>query len=157
MTIWRCVACWIIKATRAQAHARASATPPPAHTHTEICNSAYPLQQCFANASHCYIIHALPELLSKYFDFAVSVSFHCCSILTFIYTVIRTSGRSLRTFEKQRSFRISGRTFLLFQVHTGIICHCGCRGENTTHSECWYYVHAAWNGSSLGNVTGTKL
>ena len=44
-TIWRRVACRIIKATRAQAHARAS-VPTPTYTHTQICNT-----YCFAMAT----------------------------------------------------------------------------------------------------------
>jgi hypothetical protein len=40
MTIWLLVACWISKATRAQAHARTRATTHArAHAHTEICNT----------------------------------------------------------------------------------------------------------------------
>jgi hypothetical protein len=52
MTIWRRVACWISKTTRAQAHARARAPtsihtlPTRTHTHTEICNT-----QCFSTAT----------------------------------------------------------------------------------------------------------
>jgi hypothetical protein len=37
MTIWRRVACWISKATRAKASDCALAPPP--HTHTELCNT----------------------------------------------------------------------------------------------------------------------
>ena len=41
MAIWRRVACWINKATRAQAHASARA-----HTHTQICKT-----YCFSTAT----------------------------------------------------------------------------------------------------------
>ena len=55
--IWRRVACWVSKATRAQAHVRARATtfihirmhthaPPRAHTHREICSNC-----CFFTAT----------------------------------------------------------------------------------------------------------
>jgi hypothetical protein len=61
MTKWRRVACWITKATRAQAHARACVPShihvrmhtrepllPPTHTHTEICNNyVFPRRQLF--------------------------------------------------------------------------------------------------------------
>ena len=45
ITIWQLIVCWISKATRAQAHARARApthihvlTHPRARTYTQICN-----------------------------------------------------------------------------------------------------------------------
>jgi hypothetical protein len=48
MTIWRCVECWISKATRAQAHARIRA-PTTTHTRTQIyiILIAFPWQQRF--------------------------------------------------------------------------------------------------------------
>ena len=43
MEIWRRAACWVIKATHAQAHAHARA---PTHARTEVCNTYYfPRQQ----------------------------------------------------------------------------------------------------------------
>ena len=77
MTVWRRVAFWISKATRAQAHARACApthvhfrTHPPAptrtHTHTQA-NMQYLLlfhdKNGYVNAPQCYIIRTLPVLL----------------------------------------------------------------------------------------------
>ena len=48
MTIWRRVACWMSKATRAQAHTSASKFPPPPYTHTEyVILNAFPPQQLF--------------------------------------------------------------------------------------------------------------
>jgi hypothetical protein len=66
VTIWRIrVAYWISKATYTHAHADANA---PGHldacAHTDI---AFPRQQCFANAPHCYIIRAFRVLfISRY-------------------------------------------------------------------------------------------
>ena len=44
MTVWRRVAYWIIKVTRAQVHASARA---PAHTSKYVKRSAFPRQQRF--------------------------------------------------------------------------------------------------------------
>ena len=66
-TIWRMrVACWMCKATRAQAHGRA-----PTHTHvlTHACThkyvrlAAFPGQQYFVNAPRYYVMRTLPFLL----------------------------------------------------------------------------------------------
>jgi hypothetical protein len=70
MTVWRHVACWISKATRAQAYAHASA-PTTTHQHalTLACtlahpqNIAFPWQQWLVDAPECYIIRTLPVLL----------------------------------------------------------------------------------------------
>ena len=56
MTIWRCVACWISKATRSQAHAKAR-PPTPTHARTEICK-AY----CFSMAT----MIAFPASMLRY-------------------------------------------------------------------------------------------
>jgi hypothetical protein len=59
--IWRRVACWISKATRAQAHAHTPATshPPPPHTHTYVIVFAFPPQQllceCVSLLRYAYI------------------------------------------------------------------------------------------------------
>jgi hypothetical protein len=49
MAIWWRVACWISKATRAQAHQRPAPTPTHTHarTHTAIKDISFPLQQWF--------------------------------------------------------------------------------------------------------------
>jgi hypothetical protein len=47
MTVWRRVACWISKPTRAQAHASDRApTPTSTHTHTEVCET-----YCYSTAT----------------------------------------------------------------------------------------------------------
>ena len=70
--IWRMrVACWISKATRAQAHARARA---PTHIHTRMHSPTRAHAQKyvtplfhgnsgFVNAPHCYVIRTLHVLL----------------------------------------------------------------------------------------------
>ena len=46
MAIWRSVACWISKATRAEAHDRAPPPPPtPKHAEKYVLLIAFPLQQ----------------------------------------------------------------------------------------------------------------
>ena len=70
MTIWRCVACWIIKATRAQASARLP-THALTHTHTQTHRNMqhFLLFQCnngFLNAPQCYVLRTLPVFLYIY-------------------------------------------------------------------------------------------
>jgi hypothetical protein len=65
-TIWRIrVAC--PKATRAQARARSHThTHTHTHTHKYVILIAFPLQQWFANAPQCYVLHTLPVLFSDF-------------------------------------------------------------------------------------------
>jgi hypothetical protein len=81
MTIWRRVSCWIIKATRVQARARAfTPTHPQTHTHTQMCNT-----YCFSTAT----IASWKRL-----NFALHV--HCLSCVTFIVRmrlIITVGGR----------------------------------------------------------------
>ena len=71
MTTCRGVACWISKATRAQAQARARESTP---THRDAYTRTPPYRNMqylllfhgnngFVNAPHCYVIRALPVLL----------------------------------------------------------------------------------------------
>ena len=79
MTIWRRVACWISKATRAHAnvrahaptHARAHALThvhahprSPPHTHTEkyVILTAFHGNNCFLNPPQCYIVRTYRKL-----------------------------------------------------------------------------------------------
>ena len=72
MTVLRCIACWFIKATRAQAHARATA---PTHTHSRLrtnprgrtCTHKYVYSllfhnNAFVNTLHCNVIRTLRVL-----------------------------------------------------------------------------------------------
>jgi hypothetical protein len=77
MTIWRRVACWIIKAKLEQANVRALAptTPlPPAHTHSHPTqrNMSYLLlfhtNNSCVNAPECYVTRTLPVLLLRRFS-----------------------------------------------------------------------------------------
>jgi hypothetical protein len=80
--IWRLVACWICKATRAQAHASAresttharththAITNTHTHTHTQICNTVLPLKQWFRERA----------LMLRY-------SFIACLVLSCLYRI----------------------------------------------------------------------
>ena len=54
MTIWRRVAFWIIKATRAQAQARSQHSHPPPHPHTRTSRAR-------ARTNKCVIFIAFPR------------------------------------------------------------------------------------------------
>ena len=76
MTIWRRVACWIIKAKRAQAHAAHVHLHTHTHTHARthartythrqkyVILIAFP-QQLFVNAPEYYVTRTLPVLLNS--------------------------------------------------------------------------------------------
>ena len=88
MSIWRRVACWISKATGAQAYAKVRAPPPPPHkyTHTHTRTQAqvrtrththkylrhskaliFHGNKGFTTARQCYVISTLPVLLLKWY------------------------------------------------------------------------------------------
>ena len=58
MATWRRVACWISRATRAQAHAYPHHTHARTHTHTQkyVILNAFPRQQLFRECVSSYVI-----------------------------------------------------------------------------------------------------
>ena len=89
MTILRRAACRISKATRAQAQARITRTQPRAraHTRTHRLLVAFPLQQWYANAPHCYVIRTLLVLLNNNCNMTI-VSDFCTGQASFWYNYL---------------------------------------------------------------------
>jgi hypothetical protein len=96
MAIWRRVAWWIIKATRAHPSTRPplytpSYTPPPTHTHTEICSTF-----CITTARMVSLTHLIVTLHVRRLSWCLR-NFHSKSRLPFaLFTCIihRTFQRS---------------------------------------------------------------
>ena len=81
MTIWRRIACWISKTTRAQEYARDRAlTPTHTHTHTYVTHY-FPTAQWFVNSPQCYVIRALPLTCILAFSFCRQFSFSVAHVL----------------------------------------------------------------------------
>ena len=77
---------------RARAHARRR-NRARTRTHTQICNIAFPRQQLFANAPHCYVIRTLSVLLLIVFcnsNIILVKAKHCCfsGILAFYHSLL---------------------------------------------------------------------
>jgi hypothetical protein len=90
--LWRRVACWISKATRAQEQASAPAptsTRTNAHAHRNMSDLLYfHSYNSFANAPLCYVTRTLPVLLLTHHVLVAALTLFSSSDTVHIYSVI---------------------------------------------------------------------
>jgi hypothetical protein len=86
MAIWRCVACWVNKATRAQTHASSQTpAPTPQYKHTHTCARAYESTRTHSHTQKRVILIAF--LLQQWFPESASV-LHCKYIACIVSLIL---------------------------------------------------------------------